>query len=119
MRVDHAIRPELVRWTVLECDFLPDWIGTHPTFTITPVDDRTSELHFRHEGRTPDLDCIDMCTRGWNHFIPSLAKYASTGQGMPNEAPRIRPAAASSSAEVPAAAGPGPVPLGVSGGRCP
>jgi hypothetical protein len=31
-----------------------------------------------------------MCTRGWNHFIPSLAKYVSTGQGMPNGSPEDR-----------------------------
>src|SRR4029453_10606775 len=42
--VDEATRPTAVRWTVTDCPFLPDWIGTKPTFTITPVDGETSEL---------------------------------------------------------------------------
>ena len=38
MHVDQATRPTSVHWTVTACDFLPDWVGTRPTFTITPVD---------------------------------------------------------------------------------
>ena len=48
IHVDEAIRPTSVRWTVTDCPFLPDWVGTRPTFTITPLDGDTSELHFRH-----------------------------------------------------------------------
>ena len=35
IRVDEATRPAIVRWTVLECTFMQDWVGTQPTFTIT------------------------------------------------------------------------------------
>ena len=38
MHVDQATRPTSLQWTVTDCSFLPDWIGTRPTFTITPVD---------------------------------------------------------------------------------
>jgi len=82
MRVDEASRPTTVRWTVTECDFLPDWVGTRPTFTITAADGG-AELHFRHHGLSEELDCIDMCTRGWDHFLGSLRQYAEVGQGMP------------------------------------
>ena len=44
--VEEATRPTLVRWRVTDCPFLPDWIGTNPTFTITPIDGDTSKLHF-------------------------------------------------------------------------
>ena len=64
MRVDEAVRPALVRWTVVECDFLRDWVGTRPTFTIREGHEGTTEIHFRHEGLTAELDCIEMCTRG-------------------------------------------------------
>jgi hypothetical protein len=30
-------QPTSVRWTVTDCPFLPDWIGTRPTFTVIPV----------------------------------------------------------------------------------
>jgi uncharacterized protein YndB with AHSA1/START domain len=84
MRVDRATRPTSVRWTVTACDFLPDWVGTHPTFTITPVDGGPTEVRLRHHGLTAELDCVDQCTNGWNHFTESLRRYAETGQGMPH-----------------------------------
>jgi hypothetical protein len=82
IHVDQAVRPSSVRWTVTDCPFLPDWIGTRPVFTITPVDD-AAELHFRHHGLTPELDCIQMCTSSWNHFLVSLRNYVEAGRGMP------------------------------------
>jgi uncharacterized protein YndB with AHSA1/START domain len=88
IHVDEATRPTSVRWTVTECSFEPDWVGTRPTFTITPVegtssDREVSELEFRHHGLTEELDCIDMCTQGWDHFIASLRDYVETGHGSP------------------------------------
>lgn len=83
MRVDRADRPTLVEWTVTECAFLPDWVGTRPTFTITPVEDDGSELHFRHYGLTPELECIEMCTHGWNTYLASLRQYVESGEGSP------------------------------------
>ena len=83
MHVDQAT-PASVRWTVTECAFLPDWVGTRPTFTITALDGGASELQFRHYGLTQELDCIEMCTRGWDFFLPSLRRYVEVGQGMPH-----------------------------------
>jgi uncharacterized protein YndB with AHSA1/START domain len=83
IHVDQATRPTLVQWTVTICDFLPDWVGTRPTFTIEPVDGDESELQFRHHGLTSQLDCIDECTRGWDHFLVSLRDYVQVGRGMP------------------------------------
>jgi uncharacterized protein YndB with AHSA1/START domain len=83
VHVDAATRPMSVRWTVTECTFEPEWVGTHPTFTITAVDDSTAELEFRHVGLTDELACIDMCTRGWDHYLASLQQYAETGRGNP------------------------------------
>jgi uncharacterized protein YndB with AHSA1/START domain len=87
MRVDDARRPTFVQWTVTECAFEPDWVGTRPTFTIRPVDGGTSEVRFVHIGLTPELDCIEVCTRGWNHFIPSLRDHVERGEGSPNGSP--------------------------------
>jgi hypothetical protein len=83
MRVDVAARPALVQWTCTSCDFLSDWVGTRPTFTIIPLDDGTTELRFRHVGLDQQLECIELCTRSWNHFIPSLRDYIESGQGSP------------------------------------
>jgi uncharacterized protein YndB with AHSA1/START domain len=83
IHVDEATRPTSVQWTVTDCPFLPDWVGTRPAFTITPVEDDASELQFRHHGLAPELDCIEMCTRSWDHFMVSLRDYVETGRGMP------------------------------------
>ena len=83
VHVDDATRPTSVQWTVTECDFEPDWVGTRPTFTIAPAGDDASELVFTHVGLTDELDCIEMCTSGWNHYIASLRKYVETGRGDP------------------------------------
>ncbi len=90
IHVDEATRPTLVRWTVTDCPFLPDWIGTKPRFTITPVDGDTSELHFRHQGLNQELECIDMCTRSWNHYMSSLREYLEVGRGSPFGSPADR-----------------------------
>src|SRR5947209_3163614 len=48
IHVDEAIPPTTVRWTVLECTFMEDWVGTQPTFTITPIDEGVCQLTFQH-----------------------------------------------------------------------
>jgi uncharacterized protein YndB with AHSA1/START domain len=83
IQVDEATRPTSVRWTVTDCPFLPDWVGTRPAFTITPVDSGTAELRFRHHGLNQTLECIAMCTRSWDHFMTSLRDYVETGHGSP------------------------------------
>lgn len=84
IHVDEATSPTSVRWTVTACPFLPDWEGTRPTFTITRVDDNTSELHFHHQGLHQELECIDICTRSWDHYIKtSLREYVESGHGSP------------------------------------
>jgi uncharacterized protein YndB with AHSA1/START domain len=89
IHVDQAARPGTVRWTVVECTFLKDWEGTRPTFTITPIDDRTCELTFEHLGLNDELECKDMCSRSWDHFVrTSLKELAEGGPGAPNRSPR-------------------------------
>ena len=89
IRVDEAIRPTSVCWTVIECTFMEDWVGTQPTFTITPLPDSCCELTFEHRGLNDELDCKEMCSRSWNHFIrTSLRELAAGGPGAPNRSPR-------------------------------
>jgi hypothetical protein len=89
VRVDDATRPTTVRWTVVECSFMPDWVGTQPTFTIVPIDDGCCEVTFEHRGLSDELECKDFCARSWNHFInTSLRELAEGGPGAPNRSPR-------------------------------
>jgi uncharacterized protein YndB with AHSA1/START domain len=90
IHVDEATRPSAVRWTVTDCPFLPDWIGTRPTFTITPLGGGASELHFHHHGLSQELECIEMCTRSWDHYMASLRDYLEVGHGSPYGSPADR-----------------------------
>ena len=88
IHVDEATRPTAVRWTVTDCPFLPDWVGTRPTFTIAAVGGGESELDFRHHGLTPELPCFDMCRPSWDHFIAkSLRELVESAQGHPAGSP--------------------------------
>ncbi|HET9895389.1 MAG TPA: SRPBCC domain-containing protein [Streptosporangiaceae bacterium] len=89
IRVVEATRPSTVRWTVAECTFMPDWVGTQPTFTITPLGADACELTFEHLGLNDELECKDMCSRSWDHFVrTSLRELAEGGPGAPNRSPR-------------------------------
>ena len=84
--VQEANRPSTVIWHVMFCDVEPDWVGTSPTFTLTPAGDGGSELTFRHKGLGPHLECYDQCRAGWDHFLPSLHSYVESGTGTPTRA---------------------------------
>jgi len=73
-----------VAWTVLSCDFLPDWVGTKPTFVVRPGDGGTIAVAFHHIGLGPALACFDQCRAGWDHFLQSLTRYVDTGAGLPD-----------------------------------
>jgi uncharacterized protein YndB with AHSA1/START domain len=80
--VDTADRPRSVAWTVRRYTLNPEWAGTHITFLVHP-DDGGSTLEFQHQGLTPQLECYEHCSRGWDHFLPSLRDYVETGTGSP------------------------------------
>lgn len=89
VRVDEATGPTSVRWTVVECTFMEDWVGTQPTFTIMPIDDCSCEIKFVHLGLNDQLECKDMCSRSWDHFVgTSLRELVEGGAGVPNRSPR-------------------------------
>ena len=83
VHVDGAVSPRSVEWTVTECDFLTDWVGTQPTFVISSTSDAQCELTFRHRGLSAELECFQMCSQSWSHYLQSLRQLLETGQGMP------------------------------------
>jgi hypothetical protein len=83
--VDHVAGRDDVSWTVTACDFLSDWVGTKPTFSVRQLADGASAVEFQHVGLRPALECFEDCRSGWNHFMPSLRQYLETGTGLPNQ----------------------------------
>jgi uncharacterized protein YndB with AHSA1/START domain len=83
MRVDRLERPKSVAWTCIAHSSLDDWAGTKITFDLVPRGKEGTELHFRHVGLEPDLECYESCEAGWDHFLRSLARYVDQGRGTP------------------------------------
>lgn len=83
LRVDTVERPDSVEWSVLDYPLNPEWVGTRITFMLRRGDGGGTELQFCHHGLTPQLECYEHCSRGWDHFLPSLRDYVETGVGRP------------------------------------
>jgi uncharacterized protein YndB with AHSA1/START domain len=80
--VGEADRPDRVRWDVLACEPVPDWVGTAITFDLAAAGTGT-DLRFRHQGLNPGLECFDDCHAGWTHYLASLVDFVDQGTGRP------------------------------------
>lgn len=81
--IGESDRPNRVRWDVLACEPVPDWVGTSITFDLVPVGTGT-ELRFWHQGLNPSLECFDDCHAGWTHYLASLVEFVDRGAGWPS-----------------------------------
>jgi uncharacterized protein YndB with AHSA1/START domain len=82
-----------VRWHCLaahiahgEMSKRDEWIGTTLVFRLVPEGEGT-RLEFEHVGLLPELQCFEMCNKGWRHFLESLRQYAQDGGGTPYRLP--------------------------------
>ncbi len=77
-----------IMWAVTDSylDLLKDtkeWNGTRLTFQFGSVGDQTV-IDITHEGLTPDKECFNDCTNGWNfYFRESLYGYLEKETGLP------------------------------------
>ena len=82
------LSPHLIVWEVTDCylDLLKDtkeWKGTRLIFRLNDLDDQTV-IDITHEGLTPDKECFNDCTNGWNfYFRESLFSYLEKERGLP------------------------------------
>lgn len=83
-RVTDADRPTRVRWYTVDCDVMPDWVGTTIAFDLSSTETGGTTLHFRHAGLVPQLACYEQCSNDWGNFLhSSLVSYLETGTGHP------------------------------------
>jgi hypothetical protein len=78
-----------VIWDIQSCTFLPDWVGTTLSFTLSDPGSGGCDLFFRHAGLSPQLECYDTCRAGWDQYLPSLRDYIETGTGNPYSRARL------------------------------
>jgi uncharacterized protein YndB with AHSA1/START domain len=89
LRIEKLVPDREVEWSCIGQDiahFDPadEWVGTKIAFRLEPLDEgERTRLEFAHHG-LDGLDCEEMCTRGWDHYIRvSLRGLVETGEGAP------------------------------------
>lgn len=61
-----------------------EWLDTKLEWHITNEENQTQIL-FKHIGLTNNLNCFDVCKKGWDFFISSSLKdFLETGIGTPS-----------------------------------
>jgi uncharacterized protein YndB with AHSA1/START domain len=89
-RLTEVIPHKKVVWLTTDAsiNFVDDkteWTGTTITFDIDETNGQTT-LRFTHKGLTPQLDCFEACSGGWNYYLQSLYDLIVTGKGHPDVA---------------------------------
>ncbi|WP_426667378.1 SRPBCC domain-containing protein [Mucilaginibacter sp. McL0603] len=85
--VEELIPGKRVVWLITDCNMpwysdKKEWANTRLIFDITENNGIT-DLNFKHEGLTPDVECYKDCAPGWTHWIKtSLLSYFTIGKGV-------------------------------------
>ena len=77
-----AVEQRRVEWTV-EARPAHAGVGRDDDRLRHHAGDGATELHFRHHGLTPQLECFDMCHEGWTHYVASLVAYVEPARASP------------------------------------
>ena len=85
-KVVEFIPNKKVTWSCLggEPEFNAEWIGTTLYWDIDYSGNLT-QVRFKHDGLTPELQCYNICAQTWNMFISqSLKEFLEKGKGNPH-----------------------------------
>jgi uncharacterized protein YndB with AHSA1/START domain len=83
LRVDEVVQPTSVVWTCLRHSKFLEWQHTTLIFDVREQETGSTVVAFRHVGLVPTLDCYALCTRGWDHYLDSLAASVEGKGGSP------------------------------------
>lgn len=81
LHVVELILNEKISWQVVDCHkhWLKDtkeWKGTRIDWEITTDLDGT-HIRFSHVGLVPGLECFDVCSNAWGHYLQGLVALTS------------------------------------------
>lgn len=86
-KVVEFVPGKKIVWEVIKSsiNFVKDkneWLGTQLIFELKAVKDGT-EIHFTHKGLTPQIECFENCSAGWEFYIhKSLKNFIENGEGI-------------------------------------
>ena len=75
-------------WHVMDCNKpwlknTKEWNGTDMIWEISKKGEQT-QLHFRHLGLVPEVECYDVCSNAWSEYLQqSLLPLITKGKGKP------------------------------------
>ena len=94
--VNELVPGKKVVWKVTDC-FLPwfqdkkEWNNTEVVFQLLqenarpddPVGRSKTKIDFTHIGLVPEVECYEVCEKGWNGHINTLLNFINDGKGLP------------------------------------
>lgn len=91
MKIKALVPNKKVIWECIEQHYadqnftkINEWVGTEIIFDLTKNPNGNTELNFIHKGLTQELECFNLCQKGWDYFLKeSLKAYLETGVGKP------------------------------------
>ena len=85
--ISEFVPNKKVVWKVTDC-YLPwfndkkEWNNTEVVFELSQNDGKT-KIDFTHVGLVPQVECYDVCEKGWNGHINTLENFINEGKGLP------------------------------------
>ncbi len=73
-------------WKVTDC-YLPwfldkkEWNNTEVVFELSEENTKT-KINFTHVGLSPEIECYDVCEKGWNGHINTLLEFINEGKAI-------------------------------------
>ena len=93
--VSEFVPDKKVVWKVTDC-YLPwfrdkkEWNNTEVVFELSEENSHPNpgrrditKIDFTHVGLVPQIECYDVCEKGWNGHIDTLVKFINEGKGLP------------------------------------
>ncbi|KAA9038366.1 hypothetical protein FW778_12395 [Ginsengibacter hankyongi] len=77
--ISEFVPGKKVVWKVTDC-YLPwfqdkkEWNNTEVVFQLSEEND-TTKIDFTHIGLVPEVECYEVCEKGWNGHIDTLVKF--------------------------------------------
>lgn len=90
IKVIESIPTKKIAWKVLDSNLTwikneKEWKGTQLVFEIFHLQEQL-EIRFTHFGLTPEIECFNGCSKGWNYFIhESLFGFLNENKGKPDK----------------------------------
>ena len=85
--ISEFVPNKKVVWKVTDC-YLP-WFqdkkelnNTEVVFELSEENGKT-KIDFTHAGLVPEIECYDVCEKGWNGHINNLTKCMNEGKKLP------------------------------------